>query len=232
MRILDPHPEPRAPGSDPGEDGKACGEELASLIEKGNRFERAFALLASPSFPDSFSGKWKDKIQELASDPDPRVREAVKILNRSGTTREEKKMLTELEKIIFLQGVGIFQHLAMEDLEFLADIARDVRVKKGETLFHQNDPGDSLFLIVSGKVAVLREEEGKQKQIALLSESECVGEMAILAAEPRTATVETRENTDFLIIRGVDFRDLIRMNPRIVYPIFRLLVDRLRVANK
>ena len=232
MRILDPRPDPRAPVSDPGVDGKACREELTTLIEKGNRFERAFAILAAPFFPDSFSGKWKEKIQELASDPDPRVREAVEILNRSGKTMEEKKMLTVLEKVMFLQGVGIFQHLAMEDLEFLADIARDVRVKKGEILFHQNDPGDSLFLIVSGSVAVLREEEGKQKQVALLSERECVGEMAILAAEPRTATVETRENTDFLIIRGVDFRDLIRMNPSIVYPIFRLLVDRLRVATK
>ncbi|MCX5860290.1 MAG: cyclic nucleotide-binding domain-containing protein [Proteobacteria bacterium] len=233
IRILDPHPtDPRASVSEPRGEENICREELGSLIEKGDRFERAFAILAVPSFPDSSSGKWKDEIQKLASDPEPRVREAVEILNRSGKTREEKKMLTALEKIMFLQGVGIFQHLAMEDLEFLADIARDVRVKKGEILFHQNDPGDSLFLIVSGSVAVLREEEGKQKQIALLSERECVGEMAILAAETRTATVETRESTDFLIIRGVDFRDLIRMNPGIVYPIFRLLVGRLRAATK
>ena len=76
------------------------------------------------------------------------------------------------------------------------------------------------------------EEEGGRRLIAVLGEQECVGEMAILAAEPRSATVETRENTTFLVIHGNDFRDLIRMNPQIVYPIFRLLSDRLKAATK
>ena len=140
-------------------------------------------------------------------------------------------MLTVLEKIMFLQGVEIFRYLAMEDLEFLADIAREIRIRKGETIFRENDPGDSLFLVVSGSVSVLKDDQGRPRLVAVLSERQCVGEMAILAAEPRSATVETREETELLVIRGVDFRDLIRMNPGIVYPIFRLLVDRLREAT-
>ena len=206
--------------------------ELEKLLEGGDRLEQTFALYILADFAaESISTESWRKIRALAGDPDPRIREAAEIALTGRKKSGVKKMLTVLEKIVFLQGVELFHHLSVEDLEYLADIAQEVNVGRGEVLFRENEPGDSLFLIVTGSVSVMKEEEGRRRLVAELGEQECVGEMAILSEEPRSATVETRETTTFLVIRGDEFRDLIRINPQMVYPIFRLLVDRIKAAT-
>ena len=232
IRIFDQRDDfPRYAGPrDVSEDFRA---EVDRLLEEGDRLEQTFALLIMADYSvEALTAEGWDKVRALAADPDPRIREAAQIALSGKKKTGGRTMLTVLEKIVFLQEVGIFQHLSAEDLEFLADIAQEANVGRGEVLFQENEPGDSLFLIVSGSVAVLKEEElGGRRQVATLGEQECVGEMAILSAEPRSATVETREPCTFLVIRGDEFRNLIRMNPQIVYPIFRLLADRLKAAT-
>jgi CRP-like cAMP-binding protein len=71
-----------------------------------------------------------------------------------------------------------------------------------------------------------------EELIAVLGASQCVGEMAILSDEPRSATVETMEDTSLLVINKNSFKTLIRKNPEIAFHIFNILVHRMRSSYK
>jgi CRP-like cAMP-binding protein len=67
--------------------------------------------------------------------------------------------------------------------------------KPGEILFREGDAGDFAFEILLGAVEVIKSVEGKEKVLARLKKGEIVGELAIFAGQPRTATVRAVEPT-------------------------------------
>ncbi|UCD84979.1 MAG: cyclic nucleotide-binding domain-containing protein [Deltaproteobacteria bacterium] len=133
-------------------------------------------------------------------------------------------MLTTVEKVLFLKSVGIFSHIPGEDLAQIAQIAEEVSFKKGATIFEEGDPGDSLYLIIQGKVRI---HKGGQ-EISILGEKECFGEMAILDNESRSASVTTLENILALKIGHDDFYEILSDKIEIAQGIFKVLTKRLR----
>lgn len=148
-------------------------------------------------------------------------------------------MLTTVEKMLFLSSVEMFLDIPLDILTAISGIAKEERRGAGEVLFEEGDVGDALYLIISGRVGVKRgsvdsdvdsDGGGDATLLATLGEGECVGEMAILSEEPRSATVETIDETAFLVIDKKSFRVLIRKNPDIAFHIFDILVGRIRDA--
>ena len=137
-------------------------------------------------------------------------------------------MLTTIEKVLFLKGIGIFEQLPGEDLSRIARISEEVSFEKDSTIFQVKDPGDALYLVISGRVKV----HVGEKQIALLGEKECFGEMSILDGEPRSASVTAVEETKTLRIMKDDFYDILADRIEIAQGIFRVLSKRLRAAIK
>ncbi len=79
----------------------------------------------------------------------------------------------------------------------------------GEIIFHQGDIGDYLYIIVDGKVQVLKNKDGKEEKVCTLSKGEYFGEMALLSKGERSATVQCMEPTNVLALRKRDFGLLI-----------------------
>lgn len=78
--------------------------------------------------------------------------------------------------------------------------------ERDETIFNEGDIGDFLYIIVSGKVSVLKnKEDGTQEQIATLGPGEYFGEMALLNQNRRSATIKCLESIDVLALRKSDF---------------------------
>jgi NADH dehydrogenase len=75
----------------------------------------------------------------------------------------------------------------------------------GETIFHQGDVGDRLYVIRKGEVEVLRDGA----RVALLRAGEYFGEMALLSSEPRNATVRATQPADILGVNKGDFTKLL-----------------------
>ena len=94
-------------------------------------------------------------------------------------------MLSTVEKVLFLKSVDLFSQIPGEDLAEVALIAREESCEPGEEVFSEGEDGDALYLVLSGKVRVHRGD----RLLAVLGERECFGEMAILDAAPRSATV-------------------------------------------
>ena len=74
-------------------------------------------------------------------------------------------------------------------LEHVAAGTRTRRFRRGEIIFHAGDPGDALFIIVSGEVKIaLPSEEGDEAILAILRPGDVFGELALLDGAPRSAT--------------------------------------------
>jgi len=101
-----------------------------------------------------------------------------------------------------------------------------------EVLFRQGDAGDSLFIIVRGLVQVIRGhgEEGEQ-EIAVMGHGQCVGEMALLSGDARSATVKAATELTALRLAKEDFDELLLKHPSLSVHFAALLASRRFKAN-
>ncbi|MFA5073457.1 MAG: Crp/Fnr family transcriptional regulator [Nitrospirota bacterium] len=106
------------------------------------------------------------------------------------------------------------------------------KIPAGTTLFREGDQGEVMYIIQSGKVRVSKRIRGVEKTLATLDKGEFLGEMAILNDKPRSATAETLEQCDMLVIDRQTFDSLIRGNAEIAVRFIKRLAERLREANE
>lgn len=106
------------------------------------------------------------------------------------------------------------------------------KVPAGTVLFQEGDRGEEMYIIQAGKVKIGRRVRGVEKTLAMLEKGEFFGEMSILNDKPRSATAETVEDSDLLVIDRKTFDTLIRGNPEITVRFIKRLADRLREANE
>ena len=64
--------------------------------------------------------------------------------------------LTTIEKVIFLKSVYIFEHATIEQLGRIAGLTEEARFESGQTIFKEGEPGDALYLVLSGRVLIER----------------------------------------------------------------------------
>ncbi len=93
-----------------------------------------------------------------------------------------------------LQAMPIFGAISDGTLKFLLERAKDVRVKKGDFFFRENDQGSSMFVLEAGRVAVLKSWVGQTKDLAYLDMGDCFGEMALIEMCPRSASIQATED--------------------------------------
>ncbi len=86
---------------------------------------------------------------------------------------------------------------------------QSLNVPAGETIVKQGNPADKFFIVVEGEAEVVREEDGKERQIASLSAGQLYGEVAIMRDQPRSASVRAKTDTRLLALERDSFRDLI-----------------------
>ena len=97
-----------------------------------------------------------------------------------------------------------------EEVRELLRIARRRRFERNEVVFHQDDPGDSLHLIVKGRFSVrVTTPLGDAAMIAVRGPGESFGEMALVAEEPRrTATLTALEDAETFAVYRLEFERL------------------------
>ncbi len=114
-----------------------------------------------------------------------------------------------------LRSSGLFGAADDAAIEALVRVLRIRRFRRGETVFHQGDPGDALFVIASGSVkVVLPSDEGAEPAIvAILGSGEFFGELAILDGAPHSATIVAVEATETLVLHRDAFLGLVDSDP-------------------
>jgi len=102
----------------------------------------------------------------------------------------------------------------------------------GETIIREGEPGNHVFLIISGSVDVYKTVEGNRQLITVLGSGEIFGEMGPLTNEPRFATVVSAEETRLIMVQDQTFHNAL-LNDRlpIIKPLAKQLVLRLKAAE-
>ena len=102
------------------------------------------------------------------------------------------------------------------ELERLAGIARVEQFYKNEIIFAENDEGDSIYVLVEGKVCLERRVKNHRPvpptQITIVRQGQLFGEMGFLENRKRSATARAKGNIQLLVIDSEDLRKLISSN--------------------
>ncbi len=137
--------------------------------------------------------------------------------------------LTSIEKMMLIRQVPMLAGLDAEDLEELAAIVEERRLDAGKDLFREGDVGDAVYLIVKGSVRVLvGGGDRPERTLSELGPGQCLGEMAVLDASPRSATVRAIERTRALRVPGEGFKRVMSERPEMSAAIVAELVRRMR----
>jgi CRP/FNR family cyclic AMP-dependent transcriptional regulator len=132
-----------------------------------------------------------------------------------------------------LTKVPLFSELTESELARLAEVARERTYPKNSVILFEDDPGDALFVVVSGSVkVVLIGEDGREVILSVLSTGDFFGEMALIDDEPRSAHVIAMEDAAMLVLRREDFHQCLREAPTIALGLLRTLSRRLREADE
>jgi CRP-like cAMP-binding protein len=132
-----------------------------------------------------------------------------------------------------LKNSVLFADLSDTEVGILGGFFHEKTLSEGMTIFVENMPGESLYLIEQGAVKISRMlAEGDEKILVVLGAEEIFGEMAILDGAPRRATARVAEKVRLLSIRKTDYETLCEQHPglalKVTRNIVRVISQRLR----
>jgi CRP-like cAMP-binding protein len=129
-----------------------------------------------------------------------------------------------------LQRCVLFTQVDVDGLDACLACLRVRRFRRDETIFHQGDPGDALFIISSGAVKVVLPsgEAAEPAILATLGAGEFFGELALLDGQPHSASVIALEPTETLVLGRADFEPLLEAQPELRKALIAALTRELR----
>jgi len=143
--------------------------------------------------------------------------------------------------VVFLIGAEIAASLGREETVFIKKLMEGkksvpstfieryvIRFAQGDTIFRDGDPGDEMYSVLKGKVAIRREE----KEIGTLSEGECFGGLSFLLASKRVVTATAIEDVELVTINNKNINSLMNEYPEFVLELLRKMALRLKEASK
>ena len=198
---------------------------LSDALEDVDPWIRACAAFAAAGDPEL-----RGAVEALsAADPDTLVREAASSALRGEGTVETLPSLSLMERTAFLLRVPLFADLSPADLERVAEIAAEHVYGDGDMIAEQGEPGDEMFVVVSGEIRVLVTTDGNDPvEVARRRAAEPVGEMAVVSRAPRMASLVAAGEVRTLAIDRRRFERILRDRPEVGLAVMDVLCRRLR----
>ena len=175
------------------------------------------------------------------ADPNPAVPEAARYAARRLGLETNMQDTTELpvldslssvEKALFLKQVPFFASMTVDQLRTLASIAEEQYYGAEEGIFAEGDPGEAIYVIVSGRVAIEREpKQGRVQRLDTLSSRQYFGERTIFDGARHENRAVALDRVHLLAIRRDPLLTLIRRAPDLSLSLVTILSQRLREAD-
>lgn len=131
-----------------------------------------------------------------------------------------------------MKAVSLFSSLSNRFLNGIAKACTERTFAPDDKIVTQGNAGVGLFIIVAGKVKVVKtNDRGERLELATHGAGEVVGEMSVLDGALRTADVITVEETTCLVLSAWDFRSFMESHPEVALEILPVVVQRFRETN-
>jgi CRP-like cAMP-binding protein len=132
----------------------------------------------------------------------------------------------------FLRNVPIFNEIEESELAKIVRVGVRKKYKKGSIILLEEESGAALFVIISGKVKIVRtDDDGREVILSILGENDFFGEMSILDGLARSASVVAITKTELFMIHRRDFLKLMHDFPAVAISLLKELTMRLRKAD-
>ncbi|RPD45016.1 Crp/Fnr family transcriptional regulator [Hymenobacter sediminis] len=133
-----------------------------------------------------------------------------------------------VERLLLLKHTTLFADTPENVLSSIVPIMKEVSFPAQHPIFAKGDLGTSLFIIYTGEVGIFTEEH----RLATFREGEFFGELALLDAEPRSASAVTQSPVVAFRLDQEDFYDVMEECAEVLQNILRVLCQRLRLQNE
>jgi CRP-like cAMP-binding protein len=130
-------------------------------------------------------------------------------------------------KIALIKNVPLFAHLSRKELEQVAALADEIDFPADKDIIREGERGREFFVLLNGGADVIRGGH----RIAHLAKGDFVGEIAVIARIPRTATVKTTEPTSALVVTDQALRSLLRKMPDMQLKVLQAVAERLVASH-
>lgn len=128
-----------------------------------------------------------------------------------------------------LKKVPIFRMLGKESIDFIVERLKFKTFDKDSVICKVGDPGDTMYIIITGKVDICIYAADKSEQVvATLGAGDYFGEMALLTGETRSATVRASEESEMFLLYKDDFDVILERFPSISLSMGKIVSKRLR----
>jgi CRP-like cAMP-binding protein len=145
--------------------------------------------------------------------------------------------MVQIKDFSTIKGSVMLQNFSDEELDKLAQFCETREMGEGTTVFIENMPGESLFLIKKGTIRISKMfAEGDEKTLVVLGPEDIFGEMAVIDGLPRSATARVAEDADLISIKKKDLERLCQDDAalalKLVSNIIKVFSKRVREANE
>ena len=131
-----------------------------------------------------------------------------------------------------LAQFDLFKGLPKSNLENLVTLLNAIKLKPGQVLFEKGDPGDSVYIVKTGKLKVVsKDTDGNEVILNQVGEGAIIGEMSLLDQGTRSAGIIAVTETVLLELSQNDFMQVLCTQPQMGVEISRGLIQRLRFAT-
>ncbi|MEO6999616.1 MAG: Crp/Fnr family transcriptional regulator [Terracoccus sp.] len=126
----------------------------------------------------------------------------------------------------------LFKALDDEAAAALQGEMAHLHMERGDVLFHEGDPGDSLYVIAEGKIKLGRTSpDGRENLVAILGPGEMFGELSLFDPGPRTMTATAVAEAQLLGLRNESLTAVLTGRPAVAKALLAALAQRLRRTN-
>ncbi len=167
-------------------------------------------------------------LERLAHDDDPWLRRLAQAC-QGEPVADATRSLSDLETMLALRRVPLFEGLDPEDLQRIASTAVERVYVADEAIITEGDLGDELVVLLDGSVRVERlEPDGSTRFIRTYDAGEHIGELAVLRERPRVASVLAQaDGVRGLIVSGSGLKAILRERPDAAMAMLATLAERL-----
>jgi LmbE family N-acetylglucosaminyl deacetylase len=123
--------------------------------------------------------------------------------------------------------VPLFSFMTDEQLYQVARLMSERWIEDRAYLCRQGDWGGELYLVLDGEVEVIKQQDGKELVVYTTRPGEATGDLSVLTDLPRSASLRARGDARVLVMRGEQFRVMLRQHPDLAEGVIRTLAQRL-----
>lgn len=176
--------------------------------------------------PGGDKGRLEERLEQLLQSDDTMLQALAQAALPRRPDAEGDAILATLglERVLLLEGVDIFEDCSVDDLTALAHIAGERQFAEGERIYSEGEPGETLFVLVEGRVRILK----KGRIVLRLGAREAFGSVSMLDGAPRPADAVADAPVRALAIDRADFLDLVSDRPELLKGVFNVVTGQLR----